>query len=103
MKTFQEYTSLRSTCRFRSGRLSISPTAVHYKLINKTHKQTIIDWTEVSPASADVVVEIDAQLVRCIDPCRRQEEQEITFAADKDTSEQVTESRSWLVENSLAT
>ena len=103
MKTFQEYTSLRSTSRFRAGRLSISPTTVHYKLINKTHRTTLIDWTEVSPASADVIVEIDAQLVKCINPCLRQEEQEITFAADKDTSEQLTKSHSWLVENSLAT
>lgn len=102
MKTFDEYTSLRASVHWRSGRSPVSPTTCHYKLVNKTKHQTIIDWTEITPTSADISVELDAQIIRCLSR-QAMEEQEITFAADKGTSEQVTKVRSWLVRNNYST
>ncbi len=101
MKTFDEYTSLRVSVHWRSGKTPISPATLHYKLVNKTKRQTVIDWTSITP-SADAAVDLDAQLVKCLGR-QNQEEQEITFAADKGTSEQVTKVKSWLVRNNYAT
>lgn len=100
MTTFNEFTSLRVTARFRSGSQPISPTTVHYKLINRTSGSTVIDWTQVPP-SADVTIDLDARLIT-VNSRRRYEEQEITVAADKDTADQVTQVRSWTVRNNSA-
>ncbi len=97
--TFNELTSLRVQARFRNRTLPISPTTVHYKLLNLTRNQTVIDWTEVTP-SADVSIEIDAQLLTVSG--RREEIYEITIASDKDTADQVTQERTWKVTNRRA-
>jgi hypothetical protein len=95
--TFNEYTSLRVTARFRSGKQPISPTTVHYKLINLTTNRTIIDWTEASP-SADMQIDLDAQYI-VADSRHPIEEQQITIAGDKGTDDQVTQVWSWKIRN----
>lgn len=99
MTAFNERTSLRVTARFRSGRLPVSPTTVHYKLVNLTRNQVLVDWTPVTP-SADVVIDLDAQLLNVTN--RREEEVEITIASDKDTAEQVTWPLTWTLKNRRA-
>lgn len=99
MTTFNERTSLRVTARLRSGRLPVSPNTLHYKLVNLTRNQTLIDWTSVTP-SADVVIDLDAQVLNVM--TRREEQIEITIASDKDTDEQVTEELSWTIRNRRA-
>lgn len=98
MTTFNERTSLRVTARMRSGRLPVSPTTVHYKLMNLTRNQTLIDWTAVTP-SADVQIDLDA---RVLNVERREEEFEITIVGDKDTEEQVTKEHSFTLRNRRA-
>lgn len=97
MSTFNEYTSLQVEANLRSGTEPVSPTTVHYKLVNLTTGRVVVDWTPVAP-SADVVIDLDARHIR-VDSRRRYEDQEITIAADKDTEDQVTQTRSWRVRN----
>lgn len=96
--TFDEYTSLRVTVQWRSGSQPVSPTTVHYKLVNLTTNRTVIDWTAATPVSADTTIDLDAQHIVALSG-KRTEEQEITFAADKDTADQVTKAKSWTVRN----
>jgi hypothetical protein len=99
MTTFNERTSLRVTARLRSGSDPISPTTLHYKLINLSRNETVIDWTALTP-SADASVDIDARLLNVIG--RKPEEFEITFAGDKDTDDQVTKELTWWLKNRRA-
>lgn len=99
MTTFNERTSLRVTARFRSGRTPISPNTLHYKLMNLTRNQTVIDWTQVIPPSADVTIDLDARLLSVT---RREEEFEITLVGDKDTAEEVPKAYSWTLVNRRA-
>ncbi len=98
MTAFNERTSLRVTARLRSGRLPVSPNTLHYKLVNLTRNQVLVDWTAVTP-SADAVIEIDAQLLNA---SYREEEIEITIASDKDTADQVTYPLTWTIKNRRA-
>ncbi len=99
MSTFNERTSLRVTARLRSGRDPVSPTTLHYKLMNLSRNETLIDWTAVTPPSADVEIDIDARLLNVT---RNEEKFEITIVGDKDTDEQVTNDLAWVLQNRRA-
>lgn len=99
MKTFNERTSLRVTARLRSGSDPISPTTLHYKLMNLSRNDTVIDWTSITP-TADAVIEIDSRLLNVTS--RKAEEFEITIVGDKDTDDEVTKELSWWLKNRRA-
>jgi hypothetical protein len=100
MNTYDEYTALVVTARFRNRQREVIPATVHYKLRNKSTNSTLIDWTEI-PADNDVSVSVSAQTNVANRYAR--EELELTIAANKDTANQVTKQTRWYVNNRRAT
>lgn len=88
MREFNEGNALSVTARFRAGTQEITPTTIHYKFVNITTNETVIDWTQVIPVSATIEIEISALLVDVQRSSNDYELYEVTVVADKDTADQ---------------
>ena|SRR5690349_7156707 len=60
----------------------VAPASVHYHLKDVTNCRTLVDWTEVPPAST-VTIEIDAAHNALYSQCIGQQQNALTIAANK--------------------
>mgnify|MGYP001828757894 CR=1 FL=1 len=104
---YNERTSFTATAYFRTRATgaAATPTTVHYRIDNLSTQLQVLDWTSVTPATtasitvkgAENVISVNSRSVYGATPTWQR--MALTVAIDKDLDTQVTQTKTWKVNN----
>lgn len=98
VKSFNEGSAVTVTARFRNNGATVVPLSVRYRVDNRTSRETVIDWTEVSPASlVTVTIPATANVLRS--QRNKSERFAVTFEANHGTATAFTNAKQYDVQN----
>lgn len=98
VKSFNEGSAVTVTARFRNDGSSVVPLTVRYRVDNRTSRQTVLDWTEASPAST-VTITVPATLNVLANQRNKSERFAVTFEANHGTATAFTNAKQYDVQN----
>ena len=108
---YAERTSFTATAYFRTRATgaAATPTTVHYRIDNLTTKEQITDWTSVTPGitssitvkAGENLISVNSRTVYGASP--KWQTLQLTVALDKDLDTQVTQAKTWRVNNLFGT
>ena len=96
-----ERTQLTATVRFRqrSDNSASIPTTIHYRLYNWQQHEVVRDWTQVTPAAAEVTITLDARDLKIRDNTHQMERHGLTVVADRGLATQATAEKNFQIRN----
>ena len=98
VRKVNEGTACYVTAKFRNNGATVVPLSVRYRVECLTTRRTMLDWTDVSPASS-VTVTIPASLNVLNKQTNSRERRQVIFEANYGTDTAFTNARAYDVEN----
>lgn len=94
----KEGSSFTATAYFRTAKASATPTTAHYRVDCLTTGKNLTDWTSLAVAtSIDISIPATDNAIQHAE--NQREKKQITVAADKGTSTETRDTKTYFVKN----